>query len=522
MQKLLSEVEQGIWGGVLVMEVERLARGDTIDQGIMAQTFKYSNTKIITPIKTYDPNNESDEEYFEFSLFMSRREYKTINRRLQAGRIASVKEGKYMGSRPPFGYRIVKLENEKGNTLEIFEEEAETVRLVFSLYTQGEPCENGTSKRLGIQSIARRLNSMGIRPMRCNYWQKESIHEMIKNPVYVGKVRWGYRRERKKIVNGNTVVSRARLGYKDDCIIADGRHKPIIDAEVFNTAQRYLAQSKPPVPDKRELLNPLAGIIICGKCGKSMVYRRGVGKRLPYIVCPATTCKNVSAPFHLMEKRVLRACLISPTRCLSARFFRHSASGFHLRASSTRRETLLDWRKNRTEIQHAGDIKQALSGLQQWLEGHTLAINENRVKADENVISFASTIKKYESEIKKLNAQLNKVHDAFEQEVYTSSQFLERSRSINEKIRNAEAELIKMESARKNEKSRAHMLKDIIPKAVFLISEYNKLGSPREQNDLLKQVLEKAVYTKEKGGMYKGVSANDFELILYPLIIKEN
>ena len=91
MQQLLSEVEHGIWSGVLVVEVERLARGDTIDQGIVAQTFKYSDTQIITPMKTYNPNNEYDEEYFEFGLFMSRREYKTINRRLQRGRLSSVK-----------------------------------------------------------------------------------------------------------------------------------------------------------------------------------------------------------------------------------------------------------------------------------------------------------------------------------------------------------------------------------------------------------------------------------------------
>ena len=77
MQQLLQEVEQGLWAGVLVVEVERLARGDTIDQGMMAQAFKYSGTKIITPLKVYDPENEFDEEYFEFGLFMSRREYKT-------------------------------------------------------------------------------------------------------------------------------------------------------------------------------------------------------------------------------------------------------------------------------------------------------------------------------------------------------------------------------------------------------------------------------------------------------------
>lgn len=84
MQELLSEVENGLWEGVLVMEVERLARGNSVDQGIVSQAFKYSNTLIITPTKTYNPANEFDEEYFEFGLFMSRREYKTINRRLNA------------------------------------------------------------------------------------------------------------------------------------------------------------------------------------------------------------------------------------------------------------------------------------------------------------------------------------------------------------------------------------------------------------------------------------------------------
>ncbi len=94
-QQVLSLVNEGVYSGGFVYEVERLARGDTIDQGIIAQAFKYSNTKIITPNKVYDPSNEFDEEYFEFGLFMSRREYKTINRRLQAGRTASANEGKF-------------------------------------------------------------------------------------------------------------------------------------------------------------------------------------------------------------------------------------------------------------------------------------------------------------------------------------------------------------------------------------------------------------------------------------------
>jgi len=131
-QKLLEDVKLGKWKGVLVVEIERLARGETMDQGIVANAFKISNTKIITPMKIYDPNDEFDEEYFEFGLFMSRREYKTIKRRLERGRISSVTEGKYVGSIAPFGYDRVKLKGQKGYTLEP-NSEAEVVKLIFKL-----------------------------------------------------------------------------------------------------------------------------------------------------------------------------------------------------------------------------------------------------------------------------------------------------------------------------------------------------------------------------------------------------
>ncbi|EET88087.1 Resolvase domain protein [Clostridium carboxidivorans P7] len=157
MQHLLLEIGENFWDGVLVMEVERLARGDTMDQGIVAQTFKYSNTKIITPMKIYDPNNEYDEEYFEFGLFMSRREYKTINRRLQRGRIQSVKEGKFLGTKPPYGYTKKKIKEGKGYTLEINAEQADIVKLIFELYVKGEKQQNGEFKKLGISLIAKKL-----------------------------------------------------------------------------------------------------------------------------------------------------------------------------------------------------------------------------------------------------------------------------------------------------------------------------------------------------------------------------
>ena len=87
--------------GVLVPETSRLARGDTIDQGIVAQAFKLSGTLIVTPSKTYDPTQEADEEWMEFGLFMSRQEYRMIRRRMTAGMNAAKREGRFIGNVAP-------------------------------------------------------------------------------------------------------------------------------------------------------------------------------------------------------------------------------------------------------------------------------------------------------------------------------------------------------------------------------------------------------------------------------------
>lgn len=201
MQRLLSDVEKDLWDGVLVMELERLARGDTMDQGIVAQTFKLTDTLIITPTKTYNPLNEFDEEYFEFGLFMSRREYKTINRRLQAGRLASIKEGNYIGSAAPFGYDKVRLPERKGYTL-AENDESDYVRMIFDLYVN----QNYTPGK-----IADHLTSIGVKPKKGGaVFSTASVRDILSNPIYTGKLRWNWRPNKKSVSSGHVTISRPR------------------------------------------------------------------------------------------------------------------------------------------------------------------------------------------------------------------------------------------------------------------------------------------------------------------------
>ena len=120
-QKMLKLVMENAFEGVLVVDSQRLARGDTLDQGTIIRAFSLNNTKIITPGKTINPGDEIDQDYFEFDLFMGRREYKMINKRMQRGRNISVQEGNYVESIAPYGHKKTKIG--KCHTLKINEDE---------------------------------------------------------------------------------------------------------------------------------------------------------------------------------------------------------------------------------------------------------------------------------------------------------------------------------------------------------------------------------------------------------------
>ena len=109
---LLADVEKGRWAGVLCMDIDRLARGDSSDQARILRTFRIAKKLIITPARVYGTTLDSDEEYVDFELFIARREYKAISRRIMRGRIASTREGHFSGSTPPFGYDKVRLEKD--------------------------------------------------------------------------------------------------------------------------------------------------------------------------------------------------------------------------------------------------------------------------------------------------------------------------------------------------------------------------------------------------------------------------
>lgn len=294
MQKLLRIVEQGGVSGVLCVDPDRLSRGNSIDQGIITQTFKYTGTKIITPYKTYDPSDEYDEEFFEFNLFMSRKEYMLINRRLERGRKRSAAEGRFMGSVAPYGYRIVKIKGDKGNTLEIVPEEAEIVKYIYQVYLE---------QGIGFTRIADLLNSLNI-PTRTGVpWSNAVVSVLLHNVVYTGKIRCSHKKTTKKLVDG--VVKKSRH-YDFSCPVYEGKHPAIIDDETFEKAQAIREiNKKNQTPIAHQFFNVFSGIAYCAECGSRMTGTVSRGDRR--IICANRKCKVMSSQFHVFEAAAMDA-----------------------------------------------------------------------------------------------------------------------------------------------------------------------------------------------------------------------
>lgn len=454
MQRLLDEVEQGKWDGVLVMEIERLARGDTIDQGIVARSFKYGNTKIITPLKTYDPANEYDEEYFEFGLFMSRREYKTINRRIQRGRVQSVKDGKFISSVAPYGYNKVKIKDAKGYTLEINKTESQVVRLIYEQYISGK----------GMTAIAEGLDKMGIMPRRRNTWSKSTINDILKNPVYTGKIRWSYR-PYKKTPNGSGIeVHREK---NNDCILVPGLHEAIITDEMFDKAAQVRGHnSRQRTKKDAGLQNPLSGIVYCEKCG-ALMSRTGAGGHNKYntLYCRNKQCSNISAPIFLIEEKIIE-------------------------------------------------------GLKEWLAGYKIEISR-RVNAGQNSSANQLSIDAIEKELAETEKQILNTYDLLERGIYTTEIFTQRNKFLTEKKQNFINALEKAKSQTNNYISAKNILENFIPGTAAILASYFTLNTI-QKNYVLKTLLENAVYSKDTPNTKGNAGNANFSVILSPRIPTKN
>ena len=297
MLHLLDLVNTGMYAGVVCIDIERLSRGSSLESGYIMLVLQTNSCKIITPSKTYDLQNESDEQFTDMKFMFSRYELKTITKRLVRGRNQSASEGKFLGSMAPYGYRAYKLPGTKGNSLQIEPNEAEIVRMIFDMYGR---------QGIGYNTIAYQLNQMHI-PSRTGTWGQTSITNILNNEVYLGKIRWRHEPTKRIVKDGMLVKKRVK---SHDYELYQGLHEPIITQEQWDSVKAVQnSRNHASVHKDKRLMNPFASILFCEKCG-AVLKRNVPGKSQhtsPWYRCPTRGCNCRTMKCDFVEEAVVNA-----------------------------------------------------------------------------------------------------------------------------------------------------------------------------------------------------------------------
>ena len=263
LQKVLRAIESNDVAGIICRDCSRLSRGDLIDCGTLMSTLQYTSTLVATPMMIYDLEDKKHKQFFQDELLRGSYYLEYTKEVLTNGReIAVTKKGAYIGSTAPYGYKKVKIG--KLCTLEPHETEADVVRMIFDMYVNQD---------ITFHSIGRKLDSMGITPRTGETWRDTTLRQIISNHHYDGKVIWGKRKTKTTIEDGK-VLQHRRWSENDDYAIVDGMHPALIDHDMFVKANEKRVNNPRIIRDLK-LSNPLAGILVCSKCGHVM-------RRVPY------------------------------------------------------------------------------------------------------------------------------------------------------------------------------------------------------------------------------------------------
>ena len=520
-QEVLKQIESEDVDGVLVVNCSRLSRGDLVDCGTIIKTFEITNTIVLTPPKIYNLNDKYDKRFFKDELLRGNDYLEMAKELLANGRHWSASQGKFVGSVAPFGYdkvscKEMKVADEKGFTLRP-NKDAEYVKLIFDMFSNGA----------GFHKIASHLKEINAPLLKNKEWNHCKVRNVLSSITYCGYLTWGQRTTREKMIDGETIEYRAK---NDNCPIYKGLHEAIIPESQYKAAQeRAKVYGENPTRKDLDTKNPLAGILKCGICGKAMLRNPQSNQSTRKRKYPLD--KAELQRFLNQHKKALKLSNAEIARRLGIKkhyaneWFANNPNKFYpaelfiekwseikelLQITDNRFDkavTVFEDVKKPETISCSGhrceNVSSNLNIVEiKLLEQVKFKLNNYRNYLDnyaEEIVKKANTAKKASENIDKkiamIERQLKNAKIAYEQEVDTLQEYIERKKELNNELDKLLEE--KANTAVEIEKENTIIIKKSVPKLEQVINDYHELTAT-EKNALLKNIIESVAYLKEE------------------------
>ncbi|QTB13116.1 recombinase family protein [Lysinibacillus sphaericus] len=240
----------------MVKELSRLARNGALSYDLK-DIFDLHNIHLVCLDNSVNTLEKNDVNYGLFAWLYEMESNNNSRRNKQAKRVKA-KQGLYVGSNPPYGYR-----NEKGKLIIQNDETPEVVRRIFKEYLEGK----------GMDSIAKGLFNEHIptpsqiikKKNASSIWHSSTIKNILTNRHYCGDLV----QIREETISIRTI--KRREIEEDERIISEGTHEPIISFDTFKAVEKMLQKrTKIATAPSTHLFSNL---IFCEDCGKGLWYR---------------------------------------------------------------------------------------------------------------------------------------------------------------------------------------------------------------------------------------------------------
>lgn len=307
-QRMLFDIEKKQVNMVITKDLSRLGRDYILTGHYMERYFPEHQVRYISLLDGIDTGVESTaNDITPFRAIMNDMYAKDISKKISSVKHDKQRKGLFIGGKPAYGYKMHPTEK---NKIVIDEGAAPVVRRIFGMALEGISARQ-IAVRLNAESVPPPAVYAGLKQGRCGpytgLWSSERISYILQNETYIGSMVQG--RSRKISYKSKKCVRQNR----DDWIVVEGMHEPLIDRELFDQVQRLLCSRSHTRSRTYDFL--LKGIIFCHECGHPLAVinrKNAKGEDCLYFVCRTYqrfTKAGVCTSHTIKEETVTRAVL---------------------------------------------------------------------------------------------------------------------------------------------------------------------------------------------------------------------
>lgn len=288
LKRLLDDVKHDRIDVLIVYQLDRLSR-NIKDFSDIYSVLEQHKVQFISVKESIDTSTPIGKAMMYIIVIFAQMERETTANRVTDNMIGLVHDGWWVAGNPIAGYKRKRvLVNGKSHvTLEIIPEQVEWYVNLFKTFL---------GSRFTLSSFATYCKNNNIKTIRGNVFSDSQLYTLFANPCGVENTKEIYDYFKAKgcqmigdperwdgknglIVYGRTTErGKNHIGTSpDNWIVSPGRHKPIIDADLWLSAQKRFGHNKIDKSPKYDI-PLLKGILRCGKCGRMLGMSRKVKK----------------------------------------------------------------------------------------------------------------------------------------------------------------------------------------------------------------------------------------------------